>query len=314
MLNLKQIQYFIAVSDNLSITKAAAILHIAQPALTRHIRSLEDDLGVALFLRKGRGLDLTSAGLAFRDRAKAILKDLDRARVEAKALSRGPNGRIDVGMPAAISQSLSKILIERMVSPPNSLALRIIDGWTGFIVEWLLLGRLDVGVIYDHASRSRLLHVEALAVERQYLVCSANSTLAHKKSISLAHLERIPLVLPSKDHGLRISVDKQFEAQGISPNVGLEVESILAIKQFVEAGEYCSILSRGEIVNEISSGKLIVLDTRPIFKRTLYLAWAHERSIDPPLQALLDVIREESTKLINSGAWGATLVSSSARR
>src|SRR3954468_23773585 len=98
-MNLRQLQYFVEVSEVQSVTKAATRLNLAQPALTRHIRTLERDLGVQLFSRSGRGIALTNAGAVFRDRVKSILRDLDRAQLEVQALSRSPRGRIDIGRP-----------------------------------------------------------------------------------------------------------------------------------------------------------------------------------------------------------------------
>ena len=112
-MNLRQLQYFIEVSELESVTKAADRLHVAQPALSRHMRSLEHELGVPLFERDGRGIILTNAGLVFRDRIRAVLRDLDRAQLEVQALSRSPGGRIDFGMPFSISQALTRALVQR---------------------------------------------------------------------------------------------------------------------------------------------------------------------------------------------------------
>ncbi|MBK8007032.1 MAG: LysR family transcriptional regulator [Rhizobiales bacterium] len=81
-----------------SVTKAAERLNIAQPAISRQLRSLEQDIGVRLFNREGRGIVLTNAGLVFRDRVRTVLRELDLAQIERKALSRSPGGRIDVGL------------------------------------------------------------------------------------------------------------------------------------------------------------------------------------------------------------------------
>ncbi len=130
-MNLRQLRYFVEVSEIQSVTKAAARLNLAQPALTRYIRSLERDLGVQLFTRSGRGIALTNAGTVFRDHICSILRHLDRARVEVQALSRSPGGRINIGMPASISQTLMRRLIQRVGAELPKLSLRVIDGWTG---------------------------------------------------------------------------------------------------------------------------------------------------------------------------------------
>ena len=177
-MNLRQLQYFVEVSELESVTKAAERLHVAQPALSRHMRTLERDLGVRLFARDGRGITLTNAGVVFRERVRAVLRELDRAQMEVKALSRSPGGRIDLGMPFSISQALTRNLVQRVLHELPDVSLRVIDGWTGFIIEWLLRGRLDLGVIYDYTLASEVLRTEPLALEEQFLVCSARDPLA----------------------------------------------------------------------------------------------------------------------------------------
>ena len=306
-MNLRQLQYFIEVSEIQSVTKAATRLNLAQPALTRHIRTLERDLGVQLFSRSGRGIALTNAGAVFRDRVKSILRDLDRARLEVQALSRSPGGRIDIGMPASLSQALTRVLVQRVGEQLPKVAVRVIDGWTGFIVEWLLLGRLDLGVIYDHALRSNLLAIEPLATEQQFLVCAAGDPLAGRsRPLPLETVAKLPLALPSREHGLRIAFEQQMRAVGLSPTVELELESVIAIKQFVVMGGIYTILPFGEIGQELSAARLVAIRTRPSLERTLSLAWARDRTLDGPMQALHDIMRRETALLIEGGAWGTT--------
>lgn len=308
-MNLRQLQYFIEVSEIQSVTKAATRLNLAQPALTRHMRALERDLGVQLLTRSGRGVALTNAGVVFRDRVKTVLRDLERARVEAVAASRSPGGHIDIGLPASISQALTRAVIQRIGKQLPKVGVRVIDGWTGFIVEWLLLGRLDVGIIYDHARRSNMLQVEPLAMERQFLVCAADDPFAQRASyISLKSLSKLPLVLPSREHGMRLAIEHQMRAAGLSLRVEFELESVIAIKQYVQAGGIYTILPRGEIEQEMAAGQLAPLPTRPTILRTLSLAWAKDRTIDGSLLSLIEIIRGETAKLIDTGAWGTTFL------
>lgn len=308
-MNLRQLQYFIEVSEIQSVTKAAARLNLAQPALTRHMRALERDLGIQLLSRSGRGIALTNAGVVFRDRIKGILRDLERARVEAETASRSLGGRIDIGFPASISQALTRVVVQRIRRQLPKMEVRIIDGWSGFIVEWLLLGRLDVGVIYDYAHRSDMLQIEPLAMERQFLICAADDPLARRpRPLPLKTLARLPLVLPSREHGMRIAFERQMRALGLSPRVEIELESVVAIKQFVQAGGIYTILPRGEIEQEMAAGQLAPLMTRPAFQRTLSLAWAKDKALDGSLLPLIEIVRQETAQLIEAGAWGTTFL------
>lgn len=305
-MKLRQLQYFIEVSELESVTKAAERLHVAQPALSRHIRSLERALGVRLFEREGRGIVLTNAGLVFRDRIRTLLRELDRAQLEVKALSRSPGGRIDFGMPFSISQALTRVLVQRVHQELPDVALRIIDGWTGFIIEWLLRGRLDLGIVYDHTLKSDVLRTEPLAAEEQFLVCAPNDKLADRGSITLGEVAGLPLLLPSREHGLRVAVEQFMQTIGRAPQVHTELESIVGLKQFAQQGNLYTILPRGEIEEELAAGRLTrVRITSPTIYRTLFIAWSNERPNTPQMKAVQAMAKRETANIIEQGFWGS---------
>jgi LysR family nitrogen assimilation transcriptional regulator len=305
-MNLRQLQYFIEVSELESVTKAANRLHVAQPALSRHMRALERDLGVRLFERDGRGIILTNAGLVFRDRVRAVLRELDRAQLEVKALSRSPGGRIDFGMPLSISQALTRVLVKRVHDELPGVALRIIDGWTGFIIEWLLRGRLDLGVIYDHTLKSDVLGTEPLAAEEQFLLCAPGDKLAQRETITLAEVAELPLALPSREHGLRVAVEQFMQTIGRTPWIHTELESIVGLKQFAQQGGIYTILPRGEMEEELAAGQIKPLRiTNPTIYRTLFVAWSKERPNTPQMKAVLKIAKRETANIIRKGSWGS---------
>jgi DNA-binding transcriptional LysR family regulator len=99
-----------------------------------------------------------------------------------------------------------------------------------------------------------------------------------------------------------------MRAVGLSPRVELELESVVAIKQFVKAGGIYTILPRGEIEQEVAAGHLAPLPTRPAFQRTLSLAWAKDKALDGSLLPLIEIVRQETERLIETGAWGTTFL------
>ena len=304
-MNLRQLQYFVEVSELESVTKAAERLHVAQPALSRHMRTLERDLGVRLFARDGRGITLTNAGVVFRERVRAVLRELDRAQMEVKALSRSPGGRIDLGMPFSISQALTRNLVQRVHHELPDVSLRVIDGWTGFIIEWLLRGRLDLGVIYDYTLKSDVLRTEPLAVEEHFLVCASGDPLAGRGRISLAEVAGLPLALPSREHGLRLAVEQIMQTIGRVPHIHTELESIVALKQFAQDGGVYTILPRGEIEEELAAGRIKTLRiVNPPIHRTLFVAWSNERPFTPQMKAVLNIAKRETASVIDKGGWG----------
>lgn len=305
-MKLRQLQYFLEVSELESVTKAAERLHIAQPALSRQLRSLEQDIGVRLFNREGRGIVLTNAGLVFRDRVRSVLRELDRAQIEVKALSRQPGGRIDVGLPYSISQALTRVLVDRLHDELPGVAMRVIDGWSGFIIEWLVRGRLDLGVIYDHTLKSDVLRIEPLAEEEQFLVCGRKDSLASRNEITLSEVSRLPLVLPSREHGLRVAVEKFMQMIGCVPTIQTELESIVGLKQMAQKGRVYTILPRGEMEAELAAGLLHhIRIVEPTIYRKLFIARSNERPNTVQMKAVLKIIRAETEKIINAGAWAS---------
>lgn len=305
-MNLRQLQYFIEVSELESVTKAAERLHVAQPALSRHMRSLERDLGVRLFDRDGRGIVMTNAGLVFRDRVRSVLRELDRAQLEVKALSRSPGGRIDFGMPFSVSQALTRVLVQRVHQDLPGVALRVIDGWTGFIIEWLLRGRLDIGIIYDHTLKSDVLRTEPLAAEEHFLICAPHDRLAQRKSVTLAEVAELPLALPSREHGLRLAIEQFMQTIGKAPQIHLELESIVGLRQFAQQGDVYTILPRGEMEDDVVFGKVrTVRITNPTIYRTLFIAWSNERPSTPQIKAVRTIARRETAEIIKKGTWGS---------
>jgi LysR family nitrogen assimilation transcriptional regulator len=249
------------------------------------------------------------AGTVFRDRVRNILRELDRARIEVQGLSRSPGGRIDLGMPLSISQALTRVLLDRVREELPQVSLRIMDGWTGFIIEWLLLGRLDLGVIYDHTLSSDRLRTEPLALEHQFLVCAPDDRLGRRPGpIPLSKLAGLPLALPGREHGLRVAVEQSLRVVGRMPQVRVELESVVGLKQLVQQGGIYSVLPRGEMNEELSAGRLVSVPISPPIARTLFIAWSNERPIAARTEALLEMIRRETARLIGAGIWGTTFL------
>ena len=142
-MNLKQLEYFVHVAELGSFSKAAVVLDIAQPALSRQVRSLETELRQQLFLRNGRGVALTDAGKRLFDHSVAVLQLMAHAREDLGASRDEPVGRVTIGLPPSIGRQLTLPLIDRFKKQLPAARLAIVEGLSTHIVEWVTTGRIE---------------------------------------------------------------------------------------------------------------------------------------------------------------------------
>ena len=147
--NLKQLEYFVAVAELGSFSKAAVILNIAQPALSRQVRLLETDLHVTLLMRNGRGVVLTEAGKRLFDHSVGILQLMSRVREDIEASRDEPAGRIVVGLPPSMGRLLTLPLVEGFRRALPKARLAIVEGLTTHLAEWISTGRVDIGLLHN---------------------------------------------------------------------------------------------------------------------------------------------------------------------
>ena len=155
-LNLRQLSVLSAVADGGSVSRAAAKLHISQPAVTRHIRAIERTLGIRIFDRDGRGIKLTPSGDRLDRYAREIMDLHQRALSDIRQISKEPAGKLLFGLPNPVEALLSSRLIAAAAKEFPRLQLDVHAGWTGFIRDWLLSGRMDIGLVYDDPENSTL--------------------------------------------------------------------------------------------------------------------------------------------------------------
>ena len=144
-MNLRQLEYFVHVAELGSFSKAALVLGVAQPALSRQVRALETELRETLLLRDGRGVRLTDAGTRLFEHSVGILQMVSRAREDIGANRDEPVGRIVVGLPPSMGRQLTVPLIDAFQRQLPRARLAIVEGLSSHIIEWILTGRVDLG-------------------------------------------------------------------------------------------------------------------------------------------------------------------------
>jgi LysR family nitrogen assimilation transcriptional regulator len=289
-MDIRSLQSFLQVAQARSFSKASAALGVTQPALSRQIRRLEEEVGQSLLHRDGRGIALTAAGRMFMERARAIVEEVQGARSDLANLRGEPRGTVTIGLPPTMSQALLPGMVRRIRNAYPRIHLRVMQALSGELNEWLLEGRVDAALLAQTAAKQSR-HGEVLAVEDQYLICPGSAATA--KDIELAELAGVDLVLPTSGHGLRTVVEEAARSAGVELTVVLEIDSLPALVRMAEEGIACTVLPKYVVSAELRAGKVCVRRiVDPPIRRTLMLATGNPKLLSPAAQAVVKVMRE----------------------
>jgi len=284
-MELRSLAYFVRVSELGSITRAAAHLHLAQPALTRHVQRLEEELGVALFTRANRGVRLTEAGQKLLDGAVRILRDVERTGDEIRAQDAHPSGRIILGVTPTLCPVLVPDLFAAMRAEFPRIELKVMHAGMIRLEEFLIDGRVDIALLSE-LSRSRLILSTGLGREEMVLVTRPGARPSGV--VSGAELSRTQLVLGD---GLRAAMDALLAGRGVELKVAIEVNDHETIRLMVTRGVAASILPYSSVARECAAGLVEAhrLATDGIF-RTLALGVRVSRSASLAREAVARAI------------------------
>ncbi len=240
-MHLRYVHYFLAVAESLSFTRAAEKLHISQPALSQHIKALEENLSTQLFDRSGKKIRLTDAGevyLQYIRRAFQALNEGKRAVHDLADLSRG-----------SIKIAVTPTFITYFIGPMTNILYNKyphihlnIQSTTQDKIEYMLMNdEVDIGIGFDE-SHSPNISTIPLLVERLALVVSKNHVLANRQSITLEELYEYPMVLLNQKFATRVQINDHFRHIGIHLEAHTEVDSISAIIDIISQTPLVTII------------------------------------------------------------------------
>ena len=293
-MNLKQLEYFVQVAELGSFSKAAVVLDIAQPALSRQVRSLETELRQQLFLRNGRGVALTDAGKRLFDHSVAVLQLVAHAREDLGASRDEPVGRVTIGLPPSIGRQLTLPLIDRFKKQLPAARLAIVEGLSTHIVEWVTTGRVDVGLVYNPEAQPGL---EITPLLQEALGLVSHAAKSKRKSaappLPMKELPGYPLIVPERVHAMRRLLDTQAALAGIKLDIAWEVSSVPSIIDLVCAGYGHAVLTASGVAASARAGELVVrrlVEPAPV--SVLCLAISAHRRPTPLAQHAMRLLTE----------------------
>ena len=299
-MDLRDLKYFRAVAEHGSYSRAAAVLRISQPALSRAVQ--RRDLEVTLLERHGHGARLTEAGGVLAERADALLQQLDRMRSEIQHGADEPSGVLEFAVPPGAATYLVPPVVEAFHARYPRVFLRIRGGFSGQLSDWVLRGQVDLACIHDPAPM-RGVKLTPLVSEEIFLVGRDTGVGSRRRYARIEDLARIPLVLPGREHSLRRLVERRAGELGIETNVRTEVDGQPIIKLLLRRGVGCSLLTRGAIADEVARGELEARPFRPRFEWPLVLVERVGAPASSARDALVGAVRETCIELTGSGEW-----------
>lgn len=288
-MELRSIQYFVQIAELGSITRAAEHLRVAQPALTRHIQSLEQQLHTQLLVRLPRGVRLTGAGRQFLERCRRIQLELDRAREEVRDGADAPGGRVVLGVSPTVAPMLVPGCIERVARQCPQVSLKIIEGFSGQLYDALLSGRLDVAIL-TNPSPSRALRLIPL-ISEPIVVITSPQPRGTRKWFTLEELSGTPLVVTE---GLRTLVEEQLARHGARLNVSAEVDAVEAIRRLVCRGAGTTLMPVSAFHDDIASGQVAAYQIADVsLQRMLALAFPADHKPSAAAEEISHIVRAE---------------------
>lgn len=299
-IDLRELRYFVTVAELKSFTKAATIMHIAQPALSRQVLKLERQLGVELFTRHARGVELTEPGGLLLQRTYSIFRQLKATRDDVVAHAESPCGVIALGTPPAAGEFLAPSLAARTRSTYPKITLKIVEGFSGFIHERLTNHLLDLAILHNPTPH-RDLQIEPLLVEQMYLIGAADKAM---KVCPLPELGQLPLILPGRPHSLRLLLEKAAAEQNMKLTIAFEVDGLGILKKMVEHNLGYTVLTFGSVYNEVANGTLSATPIGgPDVSWTLSMATRVDQSRSRTMIVIQKLVREVVRDLVDRGVW-----------
>jgi LysR family nitrogen assimilation transcriptional regulator len=244
-MQFRQLRYFIKIVDAGSFSRAASVVHVAQPALSQQVAELEERLGVMLLQRSARGVRPTAAGEILYKEASAILHQLDQLPSAIRPDSGEPEGTVSLGFASSLAPKLVGGVLEECRARLPKVILRVSDGDSVTLADRITSNSVDLAILYEDEFATALTR-KPLFRQKMYLI-SRMPVPDQEGSISLERIAQIPLVLPGAANGRRALIDRAFATAKLTPNIVLEADSLASEMWAVRTDVGCTILPVGDM-------------------------------------------------------------------
>jgi DNA-binding transcriptional LysR family regulator len=254
-----------------------------------------------LFYRHGRGTALTETGQELYDASRNVLQQLDDIKTKIMGLSKRVTGLVQIGVPQSIAATIGASLAKQFHKKCPDARLHILEAFTGHLREWIEAGTIDLAILND-CRRAQNMRVTPILMQDLFLI-GPPARGGGPKSVTIEDVAAFPLVLPGQDHGLRRVVDTAFQQAKIPvPPIIAEIDSMEALRQFVESGPTRTILPYGSVYRDVAEGRLTAsLIAYPPMRSKLVMATPFNKPFTKATRQLIDFVRQEFARSVEAG-------------
>ncbi|MEJ8848520.1 LysR substrate-binding domain-containing protein [Variovorax rhizosphaerae] len=301
--DLQKWRAFLAIAELGSLTRAALFLDSNQSLLSRHLNALERECKARLFNRTGRGVALSDVGQRIFPLVKALLSDAEQLELEIHGEAREPAGRVTIGSLPSITNPIVGRLFKQLRERHPGIQLKILEGSSGQVEEWLADGRVDIAILYRYGTA---LHEQeqALATVDSYLIGAAGDRLTAKPELPFASLHELPFILPSAPNGLRTALDAMARQEHITLAPVLEADSLPLMRSTVAEARLYTVLPIHAVWTEVQEGRLQAARiVSPTLQRVVSMALARTKGPGRAVSAVASEIVSIVEDSARSGMW-----------
>jgi LysR family nitrogen assimilation transcriptional regulator len=274
--------------------------------LSRKIKLLELELGTELFHRTGRGVVLSEGGKLLEQYVRGILDTAESAKTAIQALGASPVGQVTIGMPSSIATVLAIELVQEFRRAFPNVSLKVMEGYSGHVLEWLTTARLDVAVLYDTPNlKGKTLRTDPILSDELFLIGSPKDPARIGNGpVQSARLAEVPLVLPSRPHGIRILVDEAMDHNGLTANVQMEIDAMHSMIALAESGLGYTVLSYSSVRDLVIAKRVRIWRiVEPVITRSLVITTTNQRPSTKPARDLTRIFQELINSHVRDGRW-----------
>ena len=298
-MDLQQLRYFVTVAEVENISLAAHNLRVAQSAVSRQIRLLEEELGVVLLQRAGRGVRLTDTGERLRHRASDLIRQADNIRADIRNRGNTPSGILRIGANASLGDLVFPSLAKSYTSAYPRVRLHLVTDMTLHIQDAMRKGTLDCAIV-AFPDRDPSLTVQQVASEGVHLISHRNNDLDWGPVCTVKQLASVPLLLPGLPHRERLGYERLAAAKGHTLECRMEADSLTILHDLARLGLGHLLLPATAAFKLREDGDWTSRVVRG-FQLERFLIWHAERPITEAMNGFMKILTTELASLTKQG-------------